>query len=96
MNKLQILEDEFPGEKAWSNFVNVFIDDWLHMQDKDIYLRAIPEEGIAAVLAVKMGARGLDWFSTPSNALDGNSPQRVFLSGPQGESAIKTLIMRMP
>jgi hypothetical protein len=94
--ELQVLEDEFPGEKAWTNFYNVFADNWLLMQNKDDYLKVIPEESIAAVIAVKMGSRGLSWFSTPANALDGKSPQQVFLSGPVGAIAIKTLIMRMP
>lgn len=96
MSKLQIFEDEFPGEKAWEAFYGVFSDDWSKVKDKDTYLKVIPDESVAAVLAVKMGDRIFNWFSTPSHALDEKTPQQIFLSGPRGTVAIKTLIMRMP
>jgi len=96
MRTIDILKNEYPGDSAWQNFYDVFKDGWNSVKNQAEYLREIPDEKIATVLAVKMGERGLSWFFSPSNALDGNTPSQIMSTGQQGEMAIKTLIMRLP
>lgn len=96
MSQLELLINQYPGDTAWENFYHVFKDDWNCLDNKDEYLHVISDEKIAAVIAVKMGNRGLSWFSSTIPALDGKTPAQVFYSSPNGKLAIKNLIMRMP
>jgi hypothetical protein len=96
MNALDVLVDEFPGEEAWSSFVEVFRLAWENVSDKDHFIREIGDADIAIVLNARMGHEAITWVKQPIGALEQKSVLQVLKAGPPGETAVKSLIMRMP
>ncbi|MEI9905515.1 MAG: hypothetical protein WDN06_17400 [Asticcacaulis sp.] len=66
------------------------------MSDKDYLVREIGNEDIAIVLNARMGYDAIAWVKQPIGALEQKSVLQVLKAGPSGETAVKSLIMRMP
>jgi hypothetical protein len=96
MDALDVLAEEFPGDEAWSSFVEVFRPAWENVSDKDHLVQSIGDEDIAIVLSAKIGYDAIAWVKQPIGALDDKSVIQVLKSGSSGELAVKNLIMRMP
>jgi hypothetical protein len=96
MSAIDVLRDEYPGDLAWKQFVDVFRSGWTELQNKSFYNSAFGDEDIAIVLATSMGQHSTDWFNKPCGALGKRSPADVITNEPFGARIIRTLLMRMP
>lgn len=96
MSSINVLRDEYPGNGAWGEFVDVFRPAWNDITDQASYLSVIADEEIALVLAVSMGRRALDWFNLPCRALGGEIPSNVLSKHRSGLQILRSLLMRMP
>ncbi|MFN7206469.1 MAG: hypothetical protein ACK5VG_02450 [Burkholderiales bacterium] len=96
MNAISILKDEYPGDKAWTNYVSIFIEDKDIQNNENLSLNFIPDKELATILVVKMGAKAINWFHSPCPALEGRTPKDIFENEPMGCKVLRTLLMRMP
>ena len=87
---LDVLIAEYPGDRAWERFVGVVADG-----SQDGALR-LTDQGIARVLAAYMGAKARIWLDQPVPTLDGRTPIDVLSNHPNGATAIRSVLMRMP
>jgi hypothetical protein len=96
MSSIETLIDEFPGDAAWAKFVSVFKASWDGFKGKEKFADEIGHEEIAVALHAKMGTAAINWMQQPIGALDKKSVRQVLADCSSGETAIKSLIMRMP
>lgn len=96
MSSLEVLIGEFPGDKAWSDFVAVFKRSWENVKDKEVFVQEIGSEDIAVVLHAVLGSDAISWMQQPISALSGQSAHQILRTHPAGERAVKSLVMRMP
>ncbi len=96
MNVINTLIQEFPGEAAWSSFLEVFRPTWDEVEDKDYLVNEIGNEEVAIVLNAKLGSSAVDWAKQPIEAPNQKSVAQIIKDGHSGEIAVKHLIMRMP
>ncbi len=96
MNALDVLVSEYPGDAAWRHFVEVFQPAWAVRPGKDKFLAAIGNTEMAVVLAAILDDQAVPWFDRTIGALDGRSPREVLRNDPNGETALRTLVMRLP
>lgn len=96
MSSLEVLVEEFPGDKAWSDFLAAFKPSWENAQDKELFVQEIGNEDIAVVLHAMLGCDAISWMKQPIGALDGQSAHQVLRTHSAGEMVVKSLMMRMP
>jgi len=95
MSDLDVLITEYPGDAAWRNFVEVFQPAWVERPDKEKFTSTIGDTDLAVVLAGTLDGHASSWFERPIGALKGRSPREVLREYPNGEFALRTLVMRM-
>jgi hypothetical protein len=78
---VSVLLAEYPGDLAWRRFASAY---------------GSTSDEIHSVAAAVLGARSAIWFKTGIPALGGLSPSEVLNDNPDGESILRTVIMRMP
>ena len=87
---IDILIAEYPGDLAWQRFVDVFP----HQPGRPRL--GLQDEGIERVLAGDMGENGSRWLEYPVPALEHRTPSDVLANHPQGQLAVRSVLMRMP
>jgi hypothetical protein len=95
MANIKYLLDEYPGNEAWSNFVACFLVEWQSFEKKEKLVSRLDED-IAIVLSYFVGDNWLSWLESKVPALDGATPAEVMAKYPDGKTAIRSLLMRMP
>lgn len=78
---IAILVAGYAGDHAWTQFAHAH-----HALD----------ETIDSVATARLGDESSRWMGTPVPALEGLSPQQVLADMPEGERAVRSLIMRLP
>jgi hypothetical protein len=96
MSAIAVLKNEYPGDKAWQEFVSFFRTDWEMRPDKEIYLSTIRDHELASVLSSSMGIAAVNWYLQPVQALDNRAPNEVMENEVLGLRVLRTLLMRMP
>lgn len=96
MSAIDILRTEYPGDEAWSYFVNIFRPAWTAAGHSFSSFVELGDEEVAIVLTATLGVNAVSWFLRPCGALGRKTPSEVLNMEPQGLLALRTLLMRMP
>ena len=93
MGTLKTLREEYPGHKAWEEFVSCFEAEF----SPEVFALQIDID-ICAVVTGKIGRAdsAVKWLRTEIPALDGRSALQVFTSEVEGREIIRSLLMRLP
>lgn len=90
------LENEYPGDAAWEEFVSAIRSLERPDHKSDVLSFAFCDEEMAFVLNVLVGEQASAWMTTPCSALEMRTPIAVSQSGLSGSRIIRSLLMRMP
>jgi hypothetical protein len=86
------LEEHYPGDRAWSNFVTSVTP---HELKNELVKQLQGHEDIATVISSLMGESSPRWISQPVAALDGLTPKGC-LANPSLVRRLKSMLMRFP
>jgi hypothetical protein len=90
------LEQYYPGDTAWSNFVSVFDVDWPTCRFQESLIENLcGQTDIAKVVFALTGDEAVRWIHTPAPALDGLSAADCVAS-PRLVRRLRSMLMRMP
>ena len=78
---IAILADSYPGDEAWSEFARAY---------------GALDDSVESVATARLGHDCRRWLESPVPYLEGLSPRQVMAGWPEGERAVRDLIMRMP
>lgn len=92
MSRIDILYNEYPGEKAWRRFSDCYPDSY-----PELCGQISIDQDIAQVLLAKLGSVELanQWLRKPLPVLDGECVTTIF-KRPYGRQIIRSMVMRMP
>jgi hypothetical protein len=96
MSAIDILRAEYPGDEAWSRFVDVFRPAWDEARNTYSSFAELGNEEIAIVLSATLGSEAVPWCSRPCGALGRRTPSDVLKTEAHGLVILRTLLMRMP
>ena len=93
MDKLKTLELEYPGDEAWSVFVEAHKNH--NNRAFSEYVESLELQTVLeSILGDSEAVSG--WTIKPNAALGGKSPEQVLNSKLHGKHIIRSLIMRLP
>ena len=96
MNAIPVLRDEYAGDAAFRNHVDLLRPGWQRRSDKAQFIAALGDVEIAIVLAARMGHHAFAWFHEKIPASDQRSAAEVLQNEPEGRRIIRSLLLRMP
>ena len=90
------LENYYPGDDAWYNFVQVFSGVWNDCDCQDEIIQKLNgQKDIAMVIYGINGNNWATWIDLPIPALDGVSPVECVVE-PMLVKRLRTMLMRLP
>ncbi|VAW87483.1 Signal transduction histidine kinase CheA [hydrothermal vent metagenome] len=90
------LENYFPGNKRWNDFVSCFENEWVECDFQNELIEQLSNNvDIAKVIYASVGTIALDWIKETVPALENLSPSECLKSF-NGTRRLKTMLMRMP
>jgi hypothetical protein len=93
---IAVLRDEYAGDDAFLNLVDLLRPAWRQRSDRAQYVAAFGDVEIAIVLAGNMGQHAFEWFHEKIPALDQRSAADVLQNEREGPRIIRSLLLRMP